>query len=168
MKPRIYIAAPLFSVAEREFNRRVKELLSPYFSVYLPQEDGGLYVEMVAEGVPVKEAANRVFSTDVEALESCDFVLIILDGRTVDEGAAFELGFAFARDKPCLGLRTDPRQLLAIGNNPMIESAMNQVFADTASLLRWARSFRCQLAGNDKLSSSFIDVQRRSCVNDAH
>lgn len=154
MKPRIYIAGPLFSAAEREFNSRLKELLSPYFSVYLPQEDGGLLVDMVAEGVPVEEATKRVFLMDVDAIEGCDVVLIVLDGRTVDEGAAFELGFAFARAKACFGLRTDPRQLLTTGNNPMIESPLKQVFADTTSLVKWARSFRHCFTTEDDLSSN--------------
>lgn len=139
MKSSIYIAAPLFSAAEREFNKRVKQLLTPYFRVYLPQEDGGLMVNMIAAGISPQEAAQRVFVTDVYALETCDILLIVLDGRSVDEGAAFELGFAFARGKQCVALRTDPRQLLATGNNPMIESPIRQTFTSLDALLAWAR-----------------------------
>lgn len=139
VKPRIYIAGPLFSKAERDFNRRLKQILSPYFRVYLPQEDGGLMVDMIAQGMPPREAAQRVFVTDVDAMETCDVLLIILDGRTVDEGAAFELGFAFARGKQCVALRTDPRQLLATGNNPMIESPLRQIFASVEDLISWAQ-----------------------------
>jgi nucleoside 2-deoxyribosyltransferase len=136
----IYIAGPLFSEAERRFNLELKRLLSPYFNVYLPQEDGGLMVNMIADGVPPKEAARRVFVADVDAMEACDTLLIILDGRAVDEGAAFELGFAFARGKHCVGLRTDPRQLLATGNNPMIESPIREMFLSVEDLLAWARA----------------------------
>lgn len=139
MKPRIYIAGPLFSKAERDFNNRLKQMLAPYLSVYLPQEDGGLMVNMIAEGMPPKEAAQRVFVTDVDAIETCDILLIVLDGRAVDEGAAYELGFAFARGKHCVAIRTDPRQLLATGNNPMIESSLRQTFASMEDLVAWAQ-----------------------------
>lgn len=142
MKPRIYIAAPLFSEAEREFNKRVKHLLLPYFGVYLPQEDGGLMVDMIAAGISPQDAAQHVFQTDVNALETCNIMLIILDGRSIDEGAAFELGFAFARGKQCVALRTDPRQLLATGNNPMIESAVCQTFTSLDTLLEWANKVK--------------------------
>lgn len=139
-KPVLYLAAPLFSEAERCFNERLKRRLAPCFDVYLPQEDGGLMVDMIAEGVAPGDAAQRVFVMDVDALETCDVLLIVLDGRAVDEGAAFELGFAFARGKACYGLRTDPRQLLATGNNPMIESPLKQTFSRVSDLVSWAEA----------------------------
>jgi len=138
---RLYLAGPLFSEAERAFNAKLKSDLSPFFSVYLPQEDGGLMVEMIKGGMSPQTAARRVFTMDIDALEECDVLLIILDGRAVDEGASFELGFAFARGKACFGLRTDPRQLLAEGNNPMIESPLRQVFTDSAELTAWAQEY---------------------------
>ncbi len=139
-KSRMYLAGPLFSEAEREYNLRLKKLLQPFFDVYLPQEDGGLMVEMIAEGMRPEQAASRVFTTDVDAIKACDILLIILDGRSIDEGAAFELGFAFAQGKPCYGLKTDSRQLLATGNNPMIDCPLKMVFSDVKSLLDWAKS----------------------------
>jgi nucleoside 2-deoxyribosyltransferase len=65
-------------------------------------------------------------------------LLIVLDGRTVNEGASFELGVAYALEKTCLGLQTDPRRLLPIGNNPMIDAALSQVFASIHELICWA------------------------------
>lgn len=137
---RLYLAAPLFSTAEREFNRRIKTSLSDYFDVFLPQEDGGLLVEMVKEGVSLADATRRVFEIDVAALEWCDCVLILLDGRTVDEGAAFELGYAFARGKRCFAIQTDPRRLLLDRNNPMIDAAVEATFRTVEDLIRWAAS----------------------------
>ncbi len=138
---RLYLAGPLFSAAEREFNKNLKSMLSPFFSVYLPQEDGGLMVEMIEKGMHPQRAAQCVFTMDVNAIDECDVLLIILDGRAVDEGASFELGFAFARGKECFGLRTDPRQLLATGNNPMIESPLRHIFEDVDSLISWAKEY---------------------------
>ncbi len=138
--PRLYLAGPLFSEAEIDFNHRLKKLLLPFFDVYLPQEDGGLMVDMIAQGTKPIVAAAEVFATDVAAIEGCDVLLIVLDGRSIDEGAAFELGFAFAQGKPCYGLKTDPRQLLVTGNNPMIDCALRMVFSNVDALLAWARS----------------------------
>ncbi len=135
----VYLAGPLFSEAERSFNLKLKGLLAPHFDTYLPQEDGGLLVDMIAEGVPVKMASRRVFQGDVQAIREADLLIIILDGRSVDEGAAFELGFAYALGRPCYGLKTDPRQLLAIGNNPMIDAPLEYIFRSVDELLQWAK-----------------------------
>lgn len=165
-RPRLYLAGPLFSSAEKMFNVKLKRLLSSYFSVYLPQEDGGLMVEMIKGGVLPQVAARRVFAMDIDALEECDVFLIILDGRSVDEGASFELGFAFARGKACFGLRTDPRQLLAEGHNPMIESPVRQVFGDLPTLIAWAKEYAAENAAparpkrtSDIFSKAFIDAK---------
>src|SRR5665213_3356795 len=98
-KKRLYMAGPLFSQAEREYNKRLKCILEPYFNVFLPQEDGCLFVNLVANGASIADAAKQIFRCDVQAVEESDFLLIILDGRTVDEGAAFELGIAYAKGK---------------------------------------------------------------------
>lgn len=138
-KLNVYLAGPLFSEAERKFNHGLKQVLTQYFHVYLPQEDGGLLVEMVKEGVPPELAARKVFDGDMRAIGSCDMFLIILDGRTVDEGAAFELGVAYTMGKPCYGLKTGPRQLLATGNNPMIDRPLQRIFQSAGELADWAR-----------------------------
>ena len=143
-RPRIYLAGPLFSLAERTFNHNLKKMLTPYFDVYLPQEDGGLIVNMIKAGLPPKLASQKVFDIDIRAMNECDVVLIILDGRTIDEGAAFELGFAHAKGKPCYGLKTDFRQLLATGNNPMIDGPLEQTFESIEELLDWAKSYHKQ------------------------
>lgn len=137
----IYLAGPLFSEAERSFNTKLKALLEQYVDVYLPQEDGGLLVEMIAGGIPVEIAKRDVFHGDMTAFQDCDAFIIILDGRSVDEGAAFELGCAYTLGKPCYGLKTDPRQLLQCGDNPMIHVALQAVFSDVAELVSWTRAF---------------------------
>lgn len=135
---RLYLAGPLFSEAELTYNRYLKETLCPYFEVYLPQEDGGLMVTMVEDGIPVDAAAQKVFIDDTRAIKECDLLLIVLDGRSIDEGAAFELGFAFALGKQCIGLQTDMRRLLPLGNNPMLSCAISHTFQSVKELLSWA------------------------------
>jgi len=139
MKPKLYFAAPLFSQAERTFNVMLEAHLSETFDVFLPQRDNHLFVELVASGLSIEAAQQRVFDGDLDAIEGSDVLLMVLDGRCIDEGACFELGFAYAMHKTCIGLQTDPRRLLPIGNNPMIERALSKSFQTVEELLHWAR-----------------------------
>jgi nucleoside 2-deoxyribosyltransferase len=139
-RPKLYLAGPLFSLPEREFNSQLRDMLLPIVDVFLPQQDGDLFVEMVAKGIDVELAARRVFETDLRAIIESDYVLIIMDGRSIDEGAAFELGYASALGKACIGLQTDMRRLLPIGNNPMITGALAHVFSDIRALCAWLTS----------------------------
>ena len=136
-KPRIYLAAPLFSQAERAFNMVLKQELLPYADVWLPQEDGTLLVDMLAQGQSRDKACKEIFRQDLVAIDDATMAVIVLDGRVVDEGAAFELGYAWSRGKRCVALRTDPRQLLAHGNNPMIEQAVERTFTSVSDLVEW-------------------------------
>jgi nucleoside 2-deoxyribosyltransferase len=135
----IYLAAPLFSPIERERNRRLRDLMLEFGNVYLPQEDGGLIFDFVAEGTPVEKAKHRVFDVDIKAILHCDILVILLDGRSVDEGASFELGYAFGIGKTCVGLKTDARSLFSFGDNPMIECALQHIFTSDQELADWLR-----------------------------
>ena len=106
---RIYLAAPLFSQAERDFNAKVAgELRSKGFDVFLPQENSHID-EVPDTDEKVRRLLTGFFNTDIEAIDSSDILLIILDGRVPDEGACFELGYAYARGKICVGLKNDIR-----------------------------------------------------------
>ena len=135
---RLYLAGPLFSEAELAFNIEIRDLLKKYFEVYLPQEDGGLMVDMIKNGTSFLDAQHLVFLNDIAAIRRTDYLLIILDGRSVDEGASFELGFAHALGKKCIGYQSDPRRLLPVGNNPMVECALERILISRSELLRWA------------------------------
>lgn len=131
---RIYFAAPLFSEAERSFNRDVVSSLEPDCDVYLPQRDGSLIIDLLERGVPRNEAVSTIFRQDFEALRDCDLVLAVLDGRSVDEGVAVELGLAYGLGKPCWGLKTDFRSLSHFGDNPMIEALLARKFGSVVEM----------------------------------
>ena len=139
-RPSIYFAAPLFSDAELSFNLRVTTQHERYVDVYLPQRDGGKVVDLIARKVIIDDAYRSIFDRDMEALSDVDVLLIILDGRSIDEGAAFELGVAHTLRKRCVGLQTDSRRLLPFGNNPMIVGALERIFSDLSELLMWVKS----------------------------
>jgi nucleoside 2-deoxyribosyltransferase len=140
VKRRLYLAGPLFSEAERDFNSVTAKRLAAVFEIYLPQTDGGLFTELLENGQNESDARSFIFQRDIEAIRKCDVFLIVLDGRSVDEGASFELGFAHALGKRSVGLQTDPRRLMRCGNNPMIDAALECIFPSVDALLAWAWS----------------------------
>jgi nucleoside 2-deoxyribosyltransferase len=138
---RVYLAGPLFSDGERSRNRSIRDAILSFANVYLPQEDGGLIVDLVRNGMPAEQAKSEIFGQDIQAIQQCDVLVIVMDGRAIDEGASFELGYAFALGKTCVGLKTDSRTLLPFGDNPMIEAALREIFRDEASLISWLADF---------------------------
>jgi nucleoside 2-deoxyribosyltransferase/predicted secreted protein len=103
---RVYLAAPLFSAAERSFNASVARTLKEHlFAVHLPQEAGD---DSDTRGA--REQA-RLFAANREALEESDFIVAIIDGADADSGTAWEMGYAYARGRPVIALRTDFRRV---------------------------------------------------------
>ncbi len=141
-RPNVYLAGPLFSANERQWNNYVRNALNGFCDVYLPQEDGALLVDLVSGGMPVDLAKNTIFQRDLHAIERCNILLLVMDGRVIDEGACFELGYAYCRGKVCIGLKTDVRSLLPIGDNPMVECALRETFGDISEIWDWIRNKR--------------------------
>lgn len=115
----VYLAAPLFSEAELDFNRRLRnEIKKAGFNVFLPQEDSN----------NIKDEEHRqeiIFNKNMAGFENSDIVVAVIDGTDVDSGTAWEIGYAYAKGKPVLGLRTDFRTLGIEGTvNLMIESSV--------------------------------------------
>lgn len=158
----LYLAGPLFSEAELSFNIEIKKILKQYFEVYLPQEDGGLMTSMIEEGSTIQFASRTVFNKDIEAMKKADCLLIILDGRTIDEGAAFELGFSYACEKTCVAYQSDSRRLFQYGNNPMIENAVKEIFRNKQELIEWAKAFSGSNVNNNNCSTKndFAEIVR--------
>ncbi len=108
---KIYIASPMFSAAELIFNEQLATSLEKIgLDVFLPQRSGYRLIELM-KTMPAEDAKMVIFKKDFEAVQNCDIILIVLDGRTIDEGACVELGFGYASGKLCYGLKTDPRTM---------------------------------------------------------
>lgn len=124
-KMKVYIAAPLFSNAEKKFNIVVKEFVEEKgFETYLPQLDGGILSDLLAGGSDIVDAKSVLFSRDVEAIHKSQIVLFVLDGRVPDEGGCVEIGIAYALGKTCIGFKTDARSFLANEDNLMITGVL--------------------------------------------
>ncbi len=115
----VYLAAPLFSGAELDFNRKLRdEIKKAGFNVFLPQEDSN----------NIKDEKNRqriIFDKNLAAIDKADILVAVIDGADVDSGTSWEIGYAYALGKPVLGLRTDFRTLGIEGTvNLMIERSV--------------------------------------------
>jgi nucleoside 2-deoxyribosyltransferase len=144
----ICFAAPLFNDQERQFNQRLVEQLERYVDVFLPQRDGALLVEMLAAGVPQCVAERRVFEQDCKAMIRANLLIAVLDGGHIDEGVAFEIGFAHALNKPCIGLQTDIRRALCFGNNPMMSQGLSEILSDSKALVDWVEAYALNYASS--------------------
>ena len=75
-----------------------------------------------------------VLNKYIKALNWCDVLLFVFDGRVPDEGACFELGFAYAKRKRCVALKTDPRSLIGGVDNLMLTVPMEATFCNIDEL----------------------------------
>ena len=122
---KVYLAAPLFTQAHRHWNRAFAEALTAAWSestalddqldVILPQ------MFRAPEGVDSKERFDALVQTCIVAIEQADALVTVLEGADADSGVAFEHGFAYARGKPIVGVRTDVRANRVHGLNIMLD-----------------------------------------------
>jgi len=99
---KVYLAAPLFSDAERAYNLLVRDLLEKRgYRVYLPQDAG--------EGTEGPERDRAIFESHARALDGARCVVAVCDGADTDSGTAWELGYASAKGIPVIALSTDRR-----------------------------------------------------------
>lgn len=114
-KIKLYFASPLFTVMEQWFNRDVVEELRNQIG-FLPkseQVDISVYLPQENEAINDKSAyanSTMIAQADTQELLESDIVLAILDGVTVDAGVASEIGVAYAKGIPVIGLYSDSRQ----------------------------------------------------------
>lgn len=141
MKKTVYIAGPLFSKSEMDFNLILNEFLKNLgFNTFLPQQDGHLLSDLINNGSEKDDAIQMIFQKDTEKIKDCDYVVFVMDGRVPDEGACVEIGLAYAYNKECFGLKTDSRSLMDNMDNPLIIGAVKgrtaKSFSDLETLLK--------------------------------
>lgn len=137
-----YVAAPLFTDAEREFNEVLSVALQAALDVYLPQRDGLLLSSMRIEQSANEDSIRRqIFANDIAAIDRSDLLIAVLDGPCIDDGVAIELGYAFGKEKLCVGLYTDSRRGVGYFRNPMWEGACAALFDTLQGLQDWIADF---------------------------
>jgi nucleoside 2-deoxyribosyltransferase len=102
----VYVAGPLFNTHERWYLEQIATVLEGAgYQTYLPHRDAGV----LDKSKPGER--ERVFQADLDALDACDFCVALLTGADHDSGTSLELGYLFARGKPCFGITDDVRSL---------------------------------------------------------
>ncbi len=127
---RVYLAAPLFSEGDREYNLSIaRNLRNNFFDVFLPQEAGD------DSNTRDKEEQFRIFSENLKALEKSDIIIAVIDGADADSGTSWEMGYAYAQGKRVIALRTDFRRAGMYEKvNLMLEQSANVVTSTTELL----------------------------------
>ena len=94
---KVYLASPFFDDAELERVDKVKEILnSKGLDVFSPKEHQNEHLEFGSI-----EWRKATFENDVKHIDWCDVVVaIICKGNYDDSGTAWELGYAYATNKP--------------------------------------------------------------------
>lgn len=104
---KIYFAAPMFAKSDLVYNaylvNQIRERY-PEVAIYLPQEN---------EAINDKTAyadSQMIALADTEKVFESQLMIALLDGVSIDAGVASEIGVAYAKNIPVLGLYTDSRQ----------------------------------------------------------
>jgi nucleoside 2-deoxyribosyltransferase len=108
----IYQAGPLFSQSEKDYHRKISAALKA----------AGNIVVWPGDLIPddrVSDTASRVFTTCKQTIDRCTCVVALLDGSQIDDGTAWEMGYAHARGLPIYGISTDARMADAAGRRRM-------------------------------------------------
>ena len=124
----IYVAAPIFTLAERRYNVELATLVSSLLpetcTLVLPQN-------FAAEIGDKPEIFKLLFERCLGDIDNCTLVVALLDGADADSGTSVEVGYAYAKDKPILGVRTDFRALEEKGLNLMLSRACRHLILDS-------------------------------------
>ena len=98
---KVYIAGKLCDESERKFLEKVAEIAEEEgFETFLPHRDVGL-----AEGL---KDVEKIFKGDIEnGFKDCELVVAVLDGLHIGAGTSWELGYAYAKGIPAVGIKTD-------------------------------------------------------------
>lgn len=138
----VFLAAPLFNEAEREFNFKIAEVLRKNgFKVWLAQE-----ASFITKGT--HEEKSEIYEIDISALKASDLVVAVLDGLEVDAGVAYEIGYAKALGKPIIGIKTDHRTFSKMEEvNLMLEASLIKICKSTDEVLNSLRTIESRSSG---------------------
>lgn len=119
---KVYFANGLFSQADFNYNAQLVTTIRKEISdinIYLPQENAAINDKnSYADSKMIAQA-------DTDELVNSDLVIAILDGITIDAGVASEIGVAYAKNIPIIGMYTDSRQQGATNSKKL--AALNEI-----------------------------------------
>lgn len=100
---KIYIAGKIRTESERKLLENIDKLCKEIgFKTFLPHRDVGL-----AKGM---KDVEKIFKGDIiDGFKDINLVIAILDGLHIGAGTAWELGYAYAKKIPAIGIKTDEK-----------------------------------------------------------
>lgn len=108
---KIYIASALFTKKEKErIDDITKQLRKLGHTVYSPKE---FHVPNANE-MPNADWAKAVFDIDLKHLDEANVVLYICEGMNGDIGAAWECGYAYAKNKSVVVVETGDSSTISL------------------------------------------------------
>ena len=121
---KVYIAGKISTENERELLEKVDNLCKELgFDTFLPHKNVGL-------AKSIKDV-KRIFKGDIiDGFKDCKLVIAVLDGLHVGAGTAWELGYAYVKGIPAIGIKTDEPvedaleelSAILIGSMPIVSS----------------------------------------------
>lgn len=121
---KVYIAGKIHSGYEIEILEKIDKLCKSLgFQTFLPHRDVGLAKDI--------NDVDKIFKGDIiEGFKGINLVIASLDGLHVGAGTAWELGYAYAKRIPAVGLKTDESKeealeylsSILIGSMPIVSS----------------------------------------------
>jgi len=144
---KIYLVGPLFTAAERKFNRRLRDFLVGFgHEVWLPQGHE-----------PRNRSARDIFLADVQGLDASDIVVANMDGPDPDSGTCWECGYAY-RKMPIVVYRTDFRKAGDADNAP----PYNLMLPESADeVVDASQDFDDMQAVAAKINDALVKIHRR-------
>lgn len=123
----IYQAGPLFTKAEQAWHKALSaRLREAGHEVIWP---GDLLSEEQIQNAGANASAF-IFDTCRLGIERSTCIVALLDGTQVDDGTAWEIGYAYAKGLPIYGIRTDFRHAGETRHstvNSMIEGGLTRL-----------------------------------------
>lgn len=98
VKKKVYLASPFFKDEELlDMIKVLGGLRNKGLEVFAPFENQNKELNFGSE-----EWREATFKSDVEAIEESDVVVAIVGGNYMDSGTAWEIGYAYAKEKPVI------------------------------------------------------------------
>ena len=135
---RCYYAGPLFTDAERAWNAANVAVLReqlPGIEFLVPQE---FCVQHDCKDS--KPDFGKIFAACRDHVDQADCMLAILDGADGDSGTAWEMGYAYAQQKPIIGIRSDWRPAEDGASNCMLSRACVAIVPDVTAAVEALRN----------------------------
>lgn len=99
-----YIAGPLLTEENQKKLEQIDKICKELgINTFLPHRDVGVY--------QTGQDSKPFFKADKEPLDSCDIIIAVLDWKGIGSGTAWEIGYAYAKNIPIIGLVEDKSSL---------------------------------------------------------